>query len=351
LRRDRARRLFSGLLVVAVAFPVVTYVLSIPLGVTLFFLTPEGARFSESAAKGLPVELFVWANFIVPLKLSHGSIFAAAVAVYGICFIAAWVIGIRFHKVILYALQGSFSNCAENVLFALPVFSSMLLVVILAIQKVQETSGVPTGALNFPNEFSAFLALSYSPISEEIGFRLTPIGIFLILYLSKRFNQLHGRASLPSWIRFAAISLLLPDRAKARVDLPTFSSHGLRAVTKVELALVGFTSVAFAFAHYASGAGWGVGKISGTFLAGMALGLSYLLYGAHASILLHWFFNYYFTAYNLASHVYAGPFVLIAAAVESWMVGLGMVGWASFAAWLFQSGSLRSVGFPLGPRG
>jgi hypothetical protein len=38
-------------------------------------------------------------------------------------------------------------------------------------------------------------------------------------------------------------------------------------------------------------------------LSGLAMGFVYLRYGAYAPILLHWFFNYYFGAFDLASQL------------------------------------------------
>jgi len=46
-------------------------------------------------------------------------------------------------------------------------------------------------------------------------------------------------------------------------------------------------------AHYLTGGGWEIGKITSASVVGLAMGLTYLLYGVQAPILLHWFFNYY----------------------------------------------------------
>jgi len=327
-RNDILASALAGLPLVGLLFTVVTYFLALPLGFALFFTTPDGSSLSNSPAKGLPVELFMLANFVLPLRVSHGVIFAAALAVYVTCLVSAWNLGMSLPRALRSSLRGRLGDCSRNALLMLPLISSMLLVAILAVQKVQETSGVPTGSLKFPNEFSAFYALSYSPISEEIGFRLTPIGIFLVPYLLRRFRQIQPHARLRDEIRFSFVAFLLPDRSKGKVGLTSFASHGVRAVSSWEWALLILTSSIFGLAHYLSGAGWGIGKVSGTFLAGMTLGLVYILYGSHASILLHWFFNYYFTVYNLASGVYSGFFTQLAVAVESWSIALGIVGWA-----------------------
>lgn len=56
------------------------------------------------------------------------------------------------------------------------------------------------------------------------------------------------------------------------------------------------------------GGGWEIGKVSTAFLAGVAFGVAYVAYGAYADILLHWFFNYYFTILDMASSTFGGAF-------------------------------------------
>ena len=59
-----------------------------------------------------------------------------------------------------------------------------------------------------------------------------------------------------------------------------------------------------------------MGKITTAFLAGLVFGIMYVSYGAYASILLHWFFNYYFTIIDLADSTYGGFFHTFSNLVE-----------------------------------
>jgi hypothetical protein len=62
----------------------------------------------------------------------------------------------------------------------------------------------------------------------------------------------------------------------------------------------------FGLAHFLLGGGWQLGKVSTALLAGLVFGIVFVAYGAYASILLHWFFDYYFTILNMAETAYGG---------------------------------------------
>lgn len=79
-------------------------------------------------------------------------------------------------------------------------------------------------------------------------------------------------------------------------------------ISPVEWILILLTSVIFGLAHFLAGSGWEVGKISTAFLAGLVFGIVFVAYGAYASILLHWFFNYYFDVLSKAETAYGGIF-------------------------------------------
>jgi hypothetical protein len=64
----------------------------------------------------------------------------------------------------------------------------------------------------------------------------------------------------------------------------------------------------FGLAHFLSGGGWEIGKVTTAFLAGFVFAIVYVAYGAYAPILLHWFFNYHFEVLDRAVTVYGGIF-------------------------------------------
>jgi len=92
------------------------------------------------------------------------------------------------------------------------------------------------------------------------------------------------------------------------VGLKNVGANGFRGISIAEWIMVLATSLIFGLAHLLSGIGWDVGKVTSTFMVGFVWGLAYLAYGFQAPILLHWYFNYYFYAYEFASDLYPSTF-------------------------------------------
>jgi hypothetical protein len=76
------------------------------------------------------------------------------------------------------------------------------------------------------------------------------------------------------------------------------------------------------------GGGWEIGKATSATLAGLVMGVSYIVYGAQASIIIHWFFNAYLETYFLFSDIY--PIVTpLANSVVILTVILGILAWST----------------------
>ncbi|MGC8849373.1 MAG: CPBP family glutamic-type intramembrane protease, partial [Candidatus Bathyarchaeia archaeon] len=145
---------------------------------------------------------------------------------------------------------------------------------------------------------------------------LTPIGTATALYLLR-----YGKP------RNALLSTLWPDRGKKALGLPTIQEDGLKGVSKPEWVAVAVSSAFFGLAHYMAGGGWDVGKVSSAALAGTALAFIYLWMGIHASILLHWFFNYYSYIWDVAKMLNAQFFTGLEASIYVATLFLGFLGW------------------------
>jgi len=171
-------------------------------------------------------------------------------------------------------------------------------------------------------------------VLEEISFRISTIGIFLIAYLflvgGKKLATLSGGQAL----KVALLIPLYPDKAKKLLGVKTVSEFGLKGISLGEWIMVIITSLVFGLVHYIFG--WGPGKITTATLDGFAFGLAYLFYGIQAPILLHWFFNYYWYGFSLALDVYPNSFslILIIFLVEIVTLIIGVLGWSIFAGLL-----------------
>jgi hypothetical protein len=313
-------------LILIVFLLVFSYFLAMFLGPVLLF-SPEGLTISREY-HSLPILLFVIIGFYTPFSLNVGLVFLLLWGVFVICFVAAWKFRESFHGVIEKRFSRSMKKLFNNWLFAMPIVTSMTLIAVVAIQSFQEALGFPTGEVSLPsNLFNAFFDLSYHVLIEEIGFRVTPIGAFLIIYL---FWVGRKKVATLSWgqrLKLFLMAPLHPDKAKKMVDVKTVSEFGVRGgISLGEWFMILFTSIAFGLAHYLSGGGWGVGKITSASMVGFAMGLTYLLYGVQAPILIHWFFNYYDYAYYFASQLYT-PVLITFILTDSVAAILGILGW------------------------
>jgi len=289
------------IIVLAISFFIVlTYLLSMGLGILVFFSTIEGLNFSRGV---IPIHPLLVIDMEV--TVNAGLYFLFLWCVFALCFAAAW----KYRESLPSKAREFFSSPTKwgffkNNLLAMPVITSMLLVAIIALHYFQSQSGVPTGSLPQSDPFLDFLKVSRAPLVEEIIFRIIPIGSFLVIYL-----YIVGKRTKPyfSWsqrLKTVILSVLQPEKAKEKIGLRTINERGLfRGMTWGEWIMVGFTAFLFGIAHYFGG--WGPGKISQAAMSGAVFALAYLYYGIQAPILLHWYFNYYFTVFDLSLNYYS----------------------------------------------
>jgi hypothetical protein len=334
--RTELRVLLAAPLIVFVLLLISSYFLSMPFGAALFFFTPEGSAFSKLSLPPteFPMLLFMIFGFYIPVTASYGLAFLVLLGVYVVCFAVAWISRESLHDVVRKGFSRPFTKLFNNNLFAMPIIASMLFTAVIAIHFFQESQGIPTGSLPETDPYHLFFQLTSSPVLEEISFRISTIGIFLVVYLflvgSKKLATLSGEQAL----KVALLIPLYPDKAKKLLGVKTVSEFGIKGISRGEWIMVIIASLAFGLAHYIFG--WGPGKITTATLDGFAFGLAYLFYGIQAPILLHWFFNYYWYGFSLALDVYPNSFslILIIFIVEIVTLIVGVLGWSIFAGLL-----------------
>jgi hypothetical protein len=329
-------KLFAKMfLVITVLITVFLYLLAIVLGPALFYFTPEGLIASTVHLSPLTV-WFLNLPVSVPIGLDVGALFFGLWSIFALSFVAAWKLGENFHQTIKESVVQPTRKLFSSCLFAMPILNSMTLLAVMAINSFQEAGGIPTGAPSLPGEsFLDFFDLSYSAVVEEVGFRLIPIGAFLVIYL---FTTKKGAVtfSLSQKIKLFFTAILFPDSAKRMVGAKTVNEYGVRGgISLGEWGMVIFTSIVFGLAHFDPGVSWEIGKVSSASVTGLVLGLSYLLYGVQASIIMHWFFNVYTDTFLLLSEFHP--------AVASFANGtvifsfiLGILGWSAAAILVFR---------------
>lgn len=293
---------------------IASYVASLLLGLYLFFFTPEGSQLSQESLRSLQLYLIFWRSVPVPGPLNIGGVISSLLMVYGLCFGIAWVGSAEpFVPAMKKACSQSPKSLIRNFLAAMPIISAASLLLTLSIVAIQDWVGVETGEIIFVDPYVALLSLAYAPITEEIGFRLIPLGTTAALSLLWRTRN--REASRRELLKAIPLSILHPSAAKRRL--------GVGGIGKAEWTMLLTSSLAFGLSHIMGSVGWEAGKVTSSTLVGMIFGLSHLHYGIHAPLLIHWFFNYYlyigegfypaYGATNLLLHL-----LLIALAILLW---------------------------------
>lgn len=303
------------------------YFFAIILEPLLFYFTPEGINASLFQLTTLS-GWFLNIQLRLPISLPLGIIFIGLWSIFTLSFVGAWKLKNSFHRVIKESLTNPTKTLFNNSLFAMSFINNMTLVLILMINSLQEAGGIPTGTPPIQDKpFVDFFALSYSVVVEEIGFRLLPIGIFLLFSLLLVAKKREIVFSLSQKIKIFFLTILIPDKAKNMVDIKTVKKSGIKnGISTGEWGILLFTSLVFGLAHFNPGLSWEIGKISSAAVSGFIIGLSYLIYGAPAAIILHWFFNCYLNTFFLLSEVYpiAEPFANVVVILS---IIFGVLGW------------------------
>jgi hypothetical protein len=251
-----------------------------------------------------------------PFEINVLASFLVFFAIFVLCFAAA----AKYSGGFLANLQQLLTPASRekglpNWLFIMPILSSALLIIVVIVTGLQDAAGIPTGSLPTMEPYQWLYILARAPPLEETMFRITTLGLLVAmrtLWWQPLASTSASNGSVPTSHRTARIitlSFLAPETAKREVGLPTFKNSGWRTIHWTEWLVLIMTSVGFGLEHVLSGAGWELGKVAPAAISGFALGLSYLLYGAYASILLHWFFNVYFEAFSLSASLLSGAFI------------------------------------------
>ena len=243
--------------------------LSIPLGISIILTEGLSKAVSE-------------------IQTSWYFYFVLAEIIYSLCFVFAFKSGESLREAARRFLQEPVAFPSGNFLLLMPVITSLTHTALSLIESIQKNLQISTGIPPLsPDPISAYFQLAWSPILEEIVFRMLLLGFFYSFYLNRGVGNLSFRKKL----NVSLLSFFSPESAKRLLR-----SWGLPVSFKIEndeWVTIIFSSALFAFSHYAVPNAWGVGKLTLAFIQGFAMALSYVLYGIYASLLVHWYFNHY----------------------------------------------------------
>jgi Type II CAAX prenyl endopeptidase Rce1-like len=293
-------RSIPGILtVMVIAFVVLTYALSFLIASLAIIATQLGP--SLLSLNGfLPLEVFL---LIVPGVVPANAfvLVVTFMLIFALCFWAAAKDRGGFINSLAALTRKAKPTTTPNWLVVMPLISSFLLILTLILSISLKSAGVPVGGLPTTTPADLFASITFAPVGEELGFRITVIGVVVAIRTLLPLHRGQGLAiaGFATVTRRILIALISPDRAKEAAGLPSIGTRGWRGIHWTEWTFLIISSAWFGLAHSLSGAGWGPGKALTAGLTGLALGMVYLLYGAYADILLHWFFNFYtFTVFG-----------------------------------------------------
>ena len=322
----------------AASFTVFTYILAI--GIALGLVT--SSQFAGQLEK-IRVHFFTGAFFIypiiTPIPVDLLLLTDTCIIIYIVCFIAAFRSRGGFLSDLQRLRQVGQISTRSNWLVAMPLVSCALLLTVLVVTIVLNQSGISSGTLcnPCPPEAELYAALTYSPISEEIAFRITTLGLLASIMTLWKARSIEQGPSKPRILSLVITSFLAPERAKARVGLPTITDNGLHGIHWSEWILLFLTSSLFGIAHIISGGtDWGVGKAFTAAISGFALGFVFLGYGAYAAILLHWFFDFYFETFSVGADVFGGALATLPGLVSLATLIVGTVSILVALAWVVR---------------
>jgi CAAX prenyl protease-like protein len=293
-------RSIPGILtVIAIAFVLLTYALSFLIASLAMIATQLGPELL-SLNGFLPLEVFL---LLIPgvVPANGFGLVASFMLVFAVCFWAAAKDRGGFVKSLVELTRKAKPKATPNWLVVMPLISSFLLILTLILSISLNSAGVPVGSLPESNPAELFASVTFAPVGEEIGFRITAIGLVVVIRTLLPLHRGRGlaNAGVGTVAKRILLALISPDRAKEAAGLPSIGTNGWRGIHWAEWTLLIISSGWFGLLHSLSGAGWGPGKALTASVSGLALGMVYLWYGAYANILLHWFFDFYtFTVFG-----------------------------------------------------
>jgi Type II CAAX prenyl endopeptidase Rce1-like len=303
---SQAPRSIPGIITaIAIAFVVLTYALSFVITIAAIFATQLGSNLLGLNGF-LPLEIFL---ILIPgvLPANGLGLILGFMLIFAVCFWAAAKDRGGFINSLSGLARKAKPTSTPNWLVVMPLLSSFLLVLTVILTISLNSAGVPVGNIPQNNPAELFASVTFAPVAEEIGFRITPIGLIVVIRTLLPLHRGRGlkNAGASTVAKRILVALISPDRAKEAAGLSSIGTRGWRGIHWVEWILLVASSAWFGLLHSLSGAGWGPGKAIPAALTGLALGIIYLWYGAYANILLHWFFDFY--NFTIFGAILGGP--------------------------------------------
>jgi hypothetical protein len=298
--QSAAKIVFLALLVIFLIF----FTLSFPLGAYITF------TYSREAPQTIRILLFFVFGLAVPIRLAIDALTLLTLLLVFyllLVYLAASGPLANLYQTLKTVYYRGISSVLGNTLTTVSTLFAPLLLVNLGLEYLQSLFGVKTGALPRSKPLVDFALLTFAPLAEEIGFRLTLIGVVSSLLHLQRGDFKSALYTL--WRPSASLNTKSP-RVKVLLN-----------------SLIVFSSLTFGSAHVVYGGGWELGKVLPAFVAGLCLGWLYVGWGFHAAVLLHLLFNYFFGTFDYFAELTGLTFLADAVSITLYLLGVAVLLW------------------------
>lgn len=269
-------------------------IISFPIGAYVVFNSDIGKEINfDFPING--IDIFVAGiGLKIPVQFELGDGFIVAWCAYLILFaISLFGPKTNFSKALSSLMIDGCHNIKNNYLLGMLTWFSILIVISVAIDSVQQNFGVFTEPPEFQNKLVQFFRITTSPLTEEVGFRMFLIGLPL-------FAMFSNKASVRNFFK----SLWHPSQ---NLEIKNY---------KKTIGLIIVVGIFFGVAHIISGSPWSSGKFAQATISGIIIGWVYVRHGLAPAILLHWATNYFIFSYiffisdtNQISNETSNPFL------------------------------------------
>ena len=250
-------------------------ILSFPLGAYVVF----NSNIGDDIDYNFPLEQFdifiAGINLGIPLDFEIGDMFIIFWSIFLILFVITFL-GPKYNflKSINLLLNKQKIDSDANYLVNIIKWFSIIVVISGVINFIQESFGITTLPPEYTNDLTLFLAITVSPITEELGFRVMLIGIPLFLIFAHKSSFRFFFRSL--WHPYNNLHIMQHKRA---------------------ISIIIAVGLFFGLAHIITGEPWSEGKFAQATISGIIIGWVYYRYGLISAILVHWATNYFIYSY------------------------------------------------------
>ena len=250
-------------------------ILSFPLGTYAFFNSNIGDDIDYNFPQD-KFDIFIAGLHLgIPFEFEIGDMFIVIWSIFVILFVITFLgPKTNFLKSISRLLNREKDDPDGNYLVNIIKWFSIIVVISAIINFIQESFGVVTSPPESMNDLTMFLAITISPITEEIGFRVMLIGIPLFLIFTHKSSFKFFFSTL--WHPYKNLHIMQHKRV---------------------IGIIIAVGLFFGLAHIISGEPWSDGKFAQATISGIIIGWVYYRYGLISAILVHCATNYFIYSY------------------------------------------------------